>query len=344
MKLKRSLFGCMMVLMLTFSLILSGGYHLEALAGGGPLSLVKVSLADGTEINEDILIPVDTEIVLEFSKNVSLNPYTEDNKKCLELQKDGVEIPLNVMTATTEAEKRIIKVKSVTPLEYSAEYSLMINKDIKANSGTTLGEARILKFTTIAKTESEPTTPVSEERFVDLKDHWAKEDIELIASKNIINGIDEHHFAPELSITRAQYVALLVRALSLAPEKTAIFSDVTDDAWYAGEVGVAAKAGLIKDDTGVFRPKEYITREEMAVMSINAYKVKKSVGENVEATFTDEGQIQEEYLASVKAAKMMGIITGMPDGRFAPKDHATRAQGAVILKRLLEKMDIISVK
>ncbi|MHA6481681.1 S-layer homology domain-containing protein [Paenibacillus sp. strain BS8-2] len=41
------------------------------------------------------------------------------------------------------------------------------------------------------------------------------------------------------------------------------------------------------------------------------------------------------------AAVAAGIITGMPDSLFAPSEHATRAQAAVMLKRFLQYTEFI---
>jgi len=70
----------------------------------------------------------------------------------------------------------------------------------------------------------------SKKEFTDINNHWAKEDIELMTSKLIANGMTKTEFAPNEKITRAQYVSLLVRALGLTYEdKIEInFTDIDD--------------------------------------------------------------------------------------------------------------------
>lgn len=108
-----------------------------------------------------------------------------------------------------------------------------------------------------------------EKTFSDIGSHWAKEDIELLASKLIINGISDELFAPDESLTRAQFAALLVRSLGIVRDETSdpSFHDVSSDAWYADAVAIASKAGLVTGYAdGSFRPDERISREQITVM------------------------------------------------------------------------------
>jgi hypothetical protein len=68
--------------------------------------------------------------------------------------------------------------------------------------------------------------------FNDIQNHWAKAEIEEMASKQIINGMTEQTFQPELNITHAQFVSLLSRSLKLeSSSSSAIFRDIPDNAW-----------------------------------------------------------------------------------------------------------------
>lgn len=52
----------------------------------------------------------------------------------------------------------------------------------------------------------------SNQTFEDLAGHWAQADVELLASKFVLKGVAAHTIAPDASITRAEFAALLVRA------------------------------------------------------------------------------------------------------------------------------------
>ena len=98
--------------------------------------------------------------------------------------------------------------------------------------------------------------------------------IEALAARGIIDGKSDGSFDPEGSMTRAEFAAIVVRALGLTPEGKNSFSDVAAEAWYAPYVGTAYSCGII---TGVaddrFNPSGTITREEAAVMVSRAAKL-----------------------------------------------------------------------
>jgi|GEM_PF-4814568 len=183
--------------------------------------------------------------------------------------------------------------------------------------------------------------------FSDVLGHWAQADIEQLASRWIIDGMDAASFSPDSNITRAQFAAILTRALGLAPQPAAsTFRDVKADDWYAGAIGAAVSAGLIEGYADQsFRPAELITREQMAVMISRALK---GTGQLPNASapaagaalspFTDSGTINSWAQQAVADMVQSGLMNGTTDATFAPADPATRAQAAVMLKRLLKKV------
>lgn len=184
--------------------------------------------------------------------------------------------------------------------------------------------------------------------FADLVGHWAKADVEFLASRHIISGLTADQFAPERTITRAELAALLVRALGLEEGETAArFSDVPANAWYAGPVRTAAAAGLIKgyaDNT--FRPLATATRQEIAAVFARAleYEGKKLSVTSAEQQkllnrFRDRAQIGAWAQAAVAGAVKEGILTGRQADIFAPRGLATRAEVAAMLKRVLNKLE-----
>ncbi|MEI7026455.1 S-layer homology domain-containing protein [Paenibacillus sp. y28] len=178
--------------------------------------------------------------------------------------------------------------------------------------------------------------------FADLTNHWSKADVEYLASKLVVDGVSDSNFAPERDITRAEFAALIVRELALDGADTSSFSDVSASSWYAQEVGAAAKAGIIDGfEDGTFRPDENITREQLAAMvtrAIHFAGISTSVS----------GARQTEILANYKDSKDIiwahkeiataidaGLMNGMTDNTIGSAQTATRAQSAVMLKRLL---------
>ncbi|CAH1222747.1 hypothetical protein PAECIP111892_05195 [Paenibacillus auburnensis] len=180
--------------------------------------------------------------------------------------------------------------------------------------------------------------------FGDISKHWARADIELLASKLIVNGSTASEFAPDSSITRAEFAALLVRSLGLTPVAApAAFTDVKEGDWYAGSIGAAVQAKLVEGfQDNSFRPSETITREQMAVMisrAIGAAGKANSAAGNPNvllAGFSDKTSIGSWAQAAVAQAVEAKIITGMTSATFVPSAKASRAQAAVMLTRLLQ--------
>ncbi|WP_159886748.1 S-layer homology domain-containing protein [Paenibacillus puerhi] len=186
----------------------------------------------------------------------------------------------------------------------------------------------------------------SEKSFGDLQGHWAKSDIELLANKWILNGMTDQHFVPEAKVTRAEFAAMLVRSLGLEETKNNAFRDVLSSDWFAGAVGSAYKAGLIDGyEDGTFQPNAIMTREQMVAMAIRAMKAGGKViqaDSSVLNGFTDRSDIGQWSKEAVSQAVKAGVIQGMSDNVFAANESATRAQAAVILKRMLQSLQFIN--
>lgn len=181
--------------------------------------------------------------------------------------------------------------------------------------------------------------------FVDVTTHWAKSEIELLAARQLIKGMSADQFSPSSTVTRAEFAALLARALGLELKDTAtLFTDVPSDKWYASAVHAVVSAGIVKGRSkDHFAPNATITREEMAVMLAGALKFTgKAEGKLASLTFTDKERISSWAQDAVVQATGAGILQGNKEGAFAPKSNATRAEAAVVLKRWLEAVGFMN--
>jgi|GEM_PF-4262823 len=191
------------------------------------------------------------------------------------------------------------------------------------------------------------TVLTADKSFADLSGHWAKSDVELLASKLVVNGAAAGKFAPNGSITRAEFAALLVRSLGLAPDASAAaFSDVAAGDWHAGAVGAAVKAKLAEGfSDGSFKPNDTISRQQMAVMIGRAMTFAQGSAASSAASsldgFKDKAGIADWARVSVAQAVDAGILTGMTADSFAPEAKASRAQAAVMLKRFMQQEGLI---
>ncbi|TMV47313.1 S-layer homology domain-containing protein [Paenibacillus mesophilus] len=190
----------------------------------------------------------------------------------------------------------------------------------------------------------------SDKSFTDIERHWASRDIQLLASKLVVNGLTETTFGPEEKLTRAQFAALLVRSLGLTEQKpAAAFRDISSGEWYAGAVGAAVKAGIIAGyEDGTFMPDAAVTREQMAVMVSRALTflgktTKASAEQNrILNAYTDQASISDWSRASVALSVELGIMTGKTEQAFFPAEFTTRAQAATVLKRFLQQAGFIN--
>ena len=110
--------------------------------------------------------------------------------------------------------------------------------------------------------------------FADISGHKNQPAIEALAARGIINGINDTSFAPNDTISRAEYAAIVVRSLSLVQKANGKFSDVPSGAWYAGAVGTANVYGIVNGTSDTtFEPYGAITREQAAAMTARAAKL-----------------------------------------------------------------------
>ncbi|MCD1260331.1 S-layer homology domain-containing protein [Paenibacillus athensensis] len=176
--------------------------------------------------------------------------------------------------------------------------------------------------------------------FADTAGHWAQRDIDTMASKLIVNGIADGAFAPDRSVTRAEFVALLVRSLGLSAASDAAsgFTDVKAGDWYAGAVATAVEAGLADGFAdGSFRPSATITREQMAVLIARAISYAgTSLPAGSDGVFADEASIGGWAREAVASLAAVQLVNGMSDGSFAPQSASTRAEAVTMLKRFLQ--------
>ncbi|AZN42658.1 S8 family serine peptidase [Paenibacillus albus] len=179
---------------------------------------------------------------------------------------------------------------------------------------------------------------IAPKSFADVSNHWAKSEIELLASRQLIKGVSANKFSPSSTVTRAEFAALLARALGLEMADTATsFKDIAADKWYASAVHAIVEAGIVKGRSkDQFAPNATITREEMAVMLAGALKFAgKTEAELTPLSFTDKGSIASWAQAAVAQAAGAGILEGNKEGAFEPQANATRAEAAVALMRWL---------
>ncbi|MBW7454702.1 S-layer homology domain-containing protein, partial [Paenibacillus sepulcri] len=176
--------------------------------------------------------------------------------------------------------------------------------------------------------------------FLDLAGHWAEQAVKSLTAKHIVNGVDEHHYEPNRSITRAEFATMIMREIEWTGKVTVKaeanpFTDVAANQYYSEPIANAASLGIVEGYGGAFRPDAKITRQEAVVALVRAAKYFDLAGSDKgKPSFTDVNGIAAWAAASVNEAWSKGLIQG--DGsHFNPRKSVTRAEVAVMINRLL---------
>mgnify|MGYP003938010489 FL=1 len=178
--------------------------------------------------------------------------------------------------------------------------------------------------------------------FNDIQNYpWAQKQIEVMASKGIINGTSATTYSPQNNITRADFMMLLVKTLGLTAEIDSNFADVKPTDYYYEAIGIAKKLG-IATGTGDnnFNPRAQISRQDMMVLVARALKVAKKISVAGTAddlsSFTDASKVSGYAVEGVATLIKEGIIQGSGN-MINPRGNATRAETAVIIYRIYNK-------
>ncbi|QXM05227.1 S-layer homology domain-containing protein [Crassaminicella indica] len=228
------------------------------------------------------------------------------------------------------------------PLEKGEKYTVFVKGKITFKDKKVKDIVKTWSFTTV-KEEKSKNEWMKKYIYKDVKGHWAQKDILDLGESGILSPKFNNLYKPDDKITRAEFTEFIVNALGLHTKPyEGIFKDVKKDTNKAVYIEAAYRAGIIKGmGDGSFHPDREIRREEIAVIVMKAYEKKGSkhkINQSPVLSFIDKDDIAPWALKDVKLAYEIGIIKGRDTGKFAPKDFATRAEGAVLVKKLLEKI------
>lgn len=171
--------------------------------------------------------------------------------------------------------------------------------------------------------------------FTDIDEsHWAYSYVQNLYDKGIMNGKGNNLFAPEESITRAEFVKILCMMSGIEEStNSSKFSDVADDEWYTGYVMAAYEKGIIngiKED--YFGANEAVKRQDICTM---LYRIAESEAVSDTLEFADISEISDYAYEAVIFFAEKGVVNGFTDKTFRPKGICTRAQAAAIICKYL---------
>ena len=192
-------------------------------------------------------------------------------------------------------------------------------------------------------------------------DAWYYPVVREAYEKGITNGVTRTTFEPNATVTREMFLVMLYRAADIKLDifhtmfskweeeviQKSYFSDVKKDTWYVETVCLAKEMDVTNGvDETRFGVGEPITREQMATFTARFMDVRKHVAlkdaENPVKAFSDADQISDWAKDAAEAMRVSGVMQGDAQQRLHPQDHATRAEAAAVVLRLVDATERVS--
>lgn len=177
---------------------------------------------------------------------------------------------------------------------------------------------------------------VCSRNYVDVSpDSWYADAVGFLCRTGWMIGVDAQHFAPDAPLSRGMMMEILYRQAGSPPSRTAPFTDVPQDAFYADAVAWAAAHGVtVGDGHAKFYPELPLTREELVtVLWRKAGSPTANVPDSCLDGFADGAQTAPWAEDAWSWALADGLMVGRTETQLAPKEPVTRAESAVILAR-----------
>ena len=185
-------------------------------------------------------------------------------------------------------------------------------------------------------------------KFYDIKqDDWFYSDVLFVFNNEIMTGTGESEFSPYNFLTRAMMITILHRIDGdNSVYGKGIFNDIEENSWYENAVNWGYENKIIAGTSeNTFSPMDNLTREQLCVM---LYNYTKYIGVKTEfsdiSSYSDNDTVSDWAENAVSWAVYEKIITGKGDSLLAPKDSATRAETAAVIRRYSEKIQRLERK
>ncbi|MFD2327680.1 Ig-like domain-containing protein [Cohnella sp. GCM10020058] len=193
----------------------------------------------------------------------------------------------------------------------------------------------------VAEQTTQPEKPAIQ--LSDVTGHWAKTEIEAAVGKGILTGYQDGTFRPNQQVSRVEFTVMLSRALKLSngaaesAEPTTFADAAVIPAWARSSVAEATSQGLIRGFAdGTFRPGALMSRAELAAIAARALQLPEP--SETALPFADANDIPAWAKAAVASAQQAGLMQGQEGNQFAPLASVTRAEAAVLIMRMIERL------
>lgn len=178
-------------------------------------------------------------------------------------------------------------------------------------------------------------------KFLDIDDHWGKDDINWAFANGLFSGTSETTFDPKGQMTRAMFITVLHRyAGSPNSGGNTKFIDVPKGAYYEQAVAWASANDIVQGvSNDRFAPDQEISREDLVLL---LFRYANATGEDTGkrtnlSIYSDYHQIGGWAMDALEWAVAEGIIKGSSATTISPKGTAIRAEGATIFRRFIQR-------
>lgn len=173
---------------------------------------------------------------------------------------------------------------------------------------------------------------------------WANTAVISLVSRGIINGMGDGRFAPQDTLTREQFIKMIVTAFNLKSSgRENPFTDVATGHWSTDYIMAAYENGITTGiDETKFGVGTSLSKEQMVTFIYRALeKCGITVKTQSTATIKDKDNVSVYASDAVAALGSAGIVSGDENGYFNPSQTATRAMAAVVIYKTLENAEVI---
>jgi hypothetical protein len=171
---------------------------------------------------------------------------------------------------------------------------------------------------------------------------WYYAPVTFCAARGITAGTTATTFSPNATVTRGQFIVMLLRAYGIEPDSnpSSNFADAgntyyTNYLAKAKDLGISAGVG-----NNLFAPDQQITRQEMFTLLYRALNVldelPAATSSKTLSSFSDAASVSDYAKDAMTALVQGGVIAGS-DGKLNPQGQSSRAQMVQVLYNLLSR-------
>ena len=194
------------------------------------------------------------------------------------------------------------------------------------------GEATPINSPYIVIPNDDPTL-----EFWDIESHWAKDFIVGLADKDFISGFKDGTFRPDITMTRAQYAALLTQAFNPRAKRPAVrFSDVPETFWAYRAIQTASQGGFLSGVSAEkFEPNANVQRFQVMISLVSGLGLSGG-SESLLGRYTDAESLPSWARSQMATATQKRIVLNYPSpSQLDPFKDATRAEVAAMVYQAL---------